>query len=166
MNRRTILIIEDSEEERELLSRYLEFVGARVLEASDGSEGLRTAEDQVVDLILLDLSMPGTNGAETMERLQQRPTTAMIPVVALTAHQPEREELEAAGFCGCLEKPINPFQVVEEVERCIGRLDMPWTELDEPTAQPKPKAGLARTGAAPAASRARGQRRRRPVRSA
>jgi CheY-like chemotaxis protein len=158
MNRRTILIIEDREDEREILSRYLEFVGAGVLQASSGDEGILAAENEVVDLILLDLSLPALDGWQVMERLQQRPATAMIPVVALTAQPLEWEELEAAGFCGCLEKPLNPYVVAEEVERCIGRLDTPWTEPEIAGGAARPRSPQPRSGAgappvAPAAQR-------------
>jgi two-component system, cell cycle response regulator DivK len=124
MNRRTVLIIDDHEEEREIFSRYLEFVGAHVLQAADGEEGLHKARELLPDLILLDLRMPVLDGWQTIERLQLEPATASIPVIALTAHHLESDELERLGFCAYLEKPIVPHRVLEEVERCIGRLDL------------------------------------------
>lgn len=118
--RRTILIIEDNAEERRIFSAYLEFVGVTLLEASDGTMGLKLAREHRPDLILLDLSMPVMNGWETILRLQADEETAGIPVVAVTGHHLPFERLDAAGFCGYLEKPLAPFKVLEEVERCIG----------------------------------------------
>jgi two-component system, cell cycle response regulator DivK len=139
MTRRTILIVDDCEEEREIFSRYIEFVGGRVLEAADGAEGVRVAAEQLPDLILLDISMPLMDGWRAIDLLQRERATAGIPVVALTAHHLDRDELEAAGFCGYLEKPIVPHRVVEEVERCIGRLDAPLSESDTGPAPGTPR---------------------------
>jgi two-component system, cell cycle response regulator DivK len=119
---RTILIIDDNDLERDIFASFLSFAGGRVLEASDGSEGLRVAGSDAPDLILLDLTMPVLDGWETIRRLKAEPRTRGIPVVALTAHHLEWEQLEEEGFCGYLEKPIVPFRVLEEVERCIGTL--------------------------------------------
>ncbi len=127
MNRRTVLIVDDNEEEREIFARYLEFVGGEILTAGDGEEGLRLAENHLPDLILLDLSMPTLDGWETIKRLQQEPATASIPVLAVTAHHLPWEQLEEAGFCGYVEKPVVPYHLLEEVERCIGRLDIDVT---------------------------------------
>jgi two-component system, cell cycle response regulator DivK len=119
---RTILIIDDNDLERDIFASFLRFAGGRVLEASDGSEGLRVAETEVPDLILLDLTMPVLDGWETIRRLKAGARTRGIPVVALTAHHLEWNRLEEVGFCGYLEKPIVPFRVLEEVECCIGPL--------------------------------------------
>jgi two-component system, cell cycle response regulator DivK len=133
MNHRTVLIVDDCEQEREIFSRYLEFVGARLIEACNGEEAILAAMEHLPDLVLLDLSMPVLDGWETIRRLREEPATADIPVVALTAHHLEWERLRDAGFRGYLEKPVVPNRVLEEVERCIGRLDGPWQ--DPPTSR-------------------------------
>jgi CheY-like chemotaxis protein len=115
-----ILLIEGHQENRRILSRYLEFVGARTLGAGSGAVGLRLAAEHSPDLILLDMEMPGDDGWAVMAKLQTHPVSSGIPVVALTEPQRESEKLEAAGFCGYLEKPLIPFVVLEEVERCLG----------------------------------------------
>jgi two-component system, cell cycle response regulator DivK len=119
----TVLIVEDNPEERKIFSTYLEFIGLELIEASNGEEGLRMAHDHNPDLILMDISMPVMNGWQTTLRLKSDPATAGIPVIALTAHHLPSERLEEAGFCGYLEKPLAPFRVLEEVERCLGSLD-------------------------------------------
>jgi len=130
MNRRIILIVDDCEEQRDVLSRYVEFVGGRVVEAENGEEAIRAAEEHLPDLILLDMSMPVMDGWDAMERLKKDPLTAGMPVVALTGKAQDPARLESAGFCGYLEKPICPHAVVVEVERCIGRLDGPWEDSE------------------------------------
>jgi two-component system, cell cycle response regulator DivK len=146
MDDRTILIIDDCQEDREIFTRYLEFAGGRVLEGCNGEEGLRIAQEQLPDVILLDLSMPVLDGWQTIERLQNGSATAVIPVVALTAQHLSWEELEAAGFSGYLEKPLVLHRVLEEVERYLGRLDKAGTDLEQESVR---EASLA---AAPAAA--------------
>ena len=122
MRSKTILVVDDEPEERTIFASYLQFVGGTTLEASNGEEGLRIAREAQPDLILLDITMPVLDGWETMEQFQASPETANIPVLAVTAQQLDAEQLERAGFCGYLQKPISPHRVLEEVERCVGRL--------------------------------------------
>lgn len=123
---KTILLVDDNEEEREIFSTYLRFVGGRVLEAGNGREGIERALEHAPDLILMDLRMPHMDGWEAMEHLSHDPRTARIPVLALTARSVERERVSRAGFCGYLEKPLAPYAVMREVERCVGRLEERW----------------------------------------
>lgn len=119
---RTILIVDDNPHERGIFSTYLQFVGGAVHLAGNGREAVRAAAADRPDLILLDLSMPVMDGWETIRRLKDDPSTARIPVIALTCQRVEWRRLREAGFCGYLEKPLAPFCVLEEVERCIGRV--------------------------------------------
>ncbi len=120
-----ILLIEDDDQEQAVLSRYLEFVGARVVVAGDGEEGIRKAIEDRPDLILLDMRLPKLDGWAVIQRIQMHPETSGIPVVAVTGMELESERLEAAGFCGYLRKPFTPYHVLEEVERCLGTLNEP-----------------------------------------
>ena len=120
MHRKTILVVDDDQAQRRIFSRYLQFTGFRALEATDGDEGVRMARQHAPAMILLDLTMPVKDGWETMEALRNDPATAAIPVAAVTASHLEPERLREAGFCGSLEKPIQPFRVLEEIEACIG----------------------------------------------
>jgi two-component system, cell cycle response regulator DivK len=134
---RTVLVVDDHDEQRRIVATYLEFVGYRALMAADGEEGVRMALADAPDLILLDLRMPVLDGWGTIARLKESALTARIPVMALTAHgQNEEEALEAAGFCGCLKKPLSPFKVLEGVERCLAageeeRLPGSWTHVSD-----------------------------------
>ena len=120
IGRKTILVVDDYPEERKIFSTYLGFVGYDVETAEDGAECLRKARAKPPALILLDLRMPVLNGWETIDQLSQDPATHNVPVMALTASHLEAGLLQDAGFCGYLEKPLAPYRVFSEVERCIG----------------------------------------------
>ena len=122
MRGKQVLVVEDNEHERAILSRYLEFVGGEALAAENGKEGLRVAKEAIPDLILLDLRMPILDGWETIRQLKADPRTSQIRVIALSASKPDPSELRDAGFCGHIPKPVAPYQVLKEVERCIGRV--------------------------------------------
>lgn len=119
---KVILVVDDNPAERDVFTTFLQFAGGQVLQAGDGVEALTMIERHRPRLVLLDLSMPRMDGRETMRRLRQDPSLASIPVIALTAQHLEWEDLEEAGFRGYLEKPIQPFRVLEEVEAWIGPL--------------------------------------------
>jgi two-component system, cell cycle response regulator DivK len=120
--KKTVLIVEDNPEERKIFSTYFQFVGGRVVEAANGEQGLAAAQEYRPDLILMDLSMPVMNGWEAVRRLQSDSRLSRIPVIAITAHHLSVDRLEEAGFCGYLEKPLAPYRVLSEVERCLGPL--------------------------------------------
>lgn len=140
----TVLIVDDNPEERKIFATYLEFVGGRLLEAANGEEGLRIARERLPDLILLDLNMPVMDGWEMIRRLQEEPGIRRIPVVALTAHRLSWERLEDAGFCGYLEKPLAPYRVLEEIERCLGRINQPERSLADLYANRERRSGWRR----------------------
>ena len=119
---KTVLVIDDNPHQRAILSRYLQFVGAKVIEASDGEEGVRLAREHRPTLVLLDLRMPVLDGWGAIRRLRADPATAHLPVVALTATPSDWARLKMAGFTSYLPKPIAPYTVLQEVERCAGRL--------------------------------------------
>lgn len=119
---RTILIVEDDPDQRRILSTYLQFVGGEIVEATNGEEAVRVAGDHRPELILLDISMPVMDGWETVRRLQSDPDTRSIPVIAITGHDLAWGMLEEAGFCGYLKKPLALYEVLREVERCLGPL--------------------------------------------
>ena len=115
-----VLLVDDNEHERKIFSTYLEFVGCTIITAEDGVDGLRLAEEVRPGMILLDLSMPRMDGWEMMKRLQESQALRRIPVIALTASHLEGDQVEEAGFCGYLGKPLAPYRVLEELERCLG----------------------------------------------
>ena len=119
--RETVLVVEDQEDNRRILSVYLEYVGYRVVSAVNGAEGVATAREQRPSVIVMDISMPVLDGYQALRLLREDPELSEIPVIALTAHalSTDREAVLAAGFDSYLAKPIEPRLVAAEVRRII-----------------------------------------------
>jgi len=120
--RKTVLLVEDNEDNLVVYRTILDYVGYHVLEARDGEEGIRLARQEHPDLILMDISIPKIDGWEATRRLKADPGTRAIPVIALTAHALEEDRQKAlqAGCNSYLAKPVEPRRVVEEVRRFVG----------------------------------------------
>ena len=106
----TVLHVEDLEDNRGLVRQIIARIGARLLEAVDGDEGVRIARREKPDLILMDLSLPVLDGWQATTLLKSDPETKDIPVVALTAHAMAGDEQRArqAGCDDYMAKPIDP----------------------------------------------------------
>jgi CheY-like chemotaxis protein len=115
----TILIIEDEHHLRRDIGELLGFSGFTALEAEDGPAGIRLAERELPDLILCDITMPGMDGLQVLERLRANPATAGIPFVFLTARAEGdlRQILKRAGASDYLSKPFTLDQLHEVIER-------------------------------------------------
>jgi CheY-like chemotaxis protein len=113
-----ILIIEDNPTNMSLMVYLLKAFGHGVLEAVNGEVGLVTAQNELPDLVLCDLQMPGIDGYEVARRIKLDSSLNMIPLVAVTAYAMvgDRDKVIAAGFNGYIPKPINPETFVGEVE--------------------------------------------------
>jgi two-component system, cell cycle response regulator DivK len=118
---KTVLLVEDNEDNLVVYRTILEHVGYRVLEARDGEEGVRRAREDHPDIILMDISIPKMDGWEATRHLKASDDTRGIPVIALTAHALEEDRQRAlqVGCDGYLAKPIEPRRVVEEVGRFL-----------------------------------------------
>ena len=112
-----ILIIEDNELNLELASDLLEVKGFVVLQARSAEAGLRLAHQTAVDLILMDLSLPGMDGLAATRELKQDPVTRHLPILALTAHamRGDAEIIAQAGCDGYLTKPIDTREFGNQV---------------------------------------------------
>lgn len=112
-----ILLVEDNDMNRDMLSRRLSRRGFEIIIATDGQEGLDLAATGAPDLILMDMSLPTMDGWETTRRIRAHAPTAGIPVIALTAHamSGDREEALDAGCDDYDTKPI-------EFERLLGKI--------------------------------------------
>lgn len=126
MEKKLILLVEDHPDNVVVYRTILEHYGYRVLTASSGAEGLRLAEEELPDLILMDISLPVMDGCEATRLLKAAERTRHIPVVAVTAHsQAEfRARAEKAGCDGFLVKPVAPRKVASEVSRHLGQPDV------------------------------------------
>src|SRR5215831_3887718 len=121
MNR--ILIVDDNEMNRDVLSRRLRRRGYEVLLAADGRAGLESAQAQSPDLILLDLGLPEIDGWECARRLKADAATRAIPIIALTAHAMvgDAEKATAAGCDDFDTKPIDFERLLERMAALLER---------------------------------------------
>ncbi|MFT5514448.1 MAG: two-component system cell cycle response regulator DivK [Rhodothermales bacterium] len=119
---RRILLVEDNEMNRDMLSRRLIKRGYEVTIAIDGKEGVDMAKKQVPDLILLDMSLPILDGWEAARFLKAESTTAGIPIIALTAHalSGDREKALAAGCDDYDTKPVDLKRLLAKIELHLG----------------------------------------------
>ena len=118
-----VLVVEDNEMNRDMLSRRLQKRGYEVLIAEDGAQGLARAAADLPDLILMDMSLPEVDGWEATRRLRAAEATAKIPIIALTAHafSDDRDKALAAGCDDFDTKPIELPRLLEKMEKLIGR---------------------------------------------
>lgn len=118
MTPRRILVVEDNPLNLKLVRDVLTYAGYDVIEAQSGEDGLRAAEEAPPDLVLMDLQLPGIDGAETMRRLRQGALGADVPVVAVTAlaMAEDKERASRAGFNGYIEKPISVRALPGQIE--------------------------------------------------
>ena len=118
----TVLIVEDNEMNRDMLSRRLERRGFTIRIAVDGAEGVAMATADIPDLVLLDMSLPVMDGWEATRTLKANPDTAGIPVIGLTAHAMagDREKCLAAGCDDYDTKPIELPRLLEKMQSQLG----------------------------------------------
>jgi two-component system, cell cycle response regulator DivK len=118
-----ILIVEDNEMNRDMLSRRLARRGYVVVTAVDGEQGLVAAEAERPDLILMDMSLPVMDGWEATRRLKAESATQTIPVIGLTAHAMtgDRDKAMAAGCDDYDTKPVELPRLLEKIEALLGR---------------------------------------------
>lgn len=116
-----ILLVEDNEMNRDMLSRRLQRRGYEIVLAVDGIDGLQAASASAPDLILLDMSLPLLDGWEVARRLKAAPETAPIPIIALTAHAMagDREQALAAGCDDYDTKPIEFPRLLEKISTLL-----------------------------------------------
>ena len=116
-----ILIVEDNEMNRDMLSRRLERRGFEVSLASDGKQGIEVAESILPDIILMDMSLPVLDGWEATKQLKSKKETQHIPILALTAHAMGMDVKRTLDVgCDDIEtKPINFTRLLEKIEKMI-----------------------------------------------
>ena len=117
--KRTILLIEDNEQNRYLTTFLLEQNGYRVESAMDGLRGIEMAKTLQPDLILLDIQLPKMDGYAVARALREIDALRATPIIAVTSYAMvgDREKSLAAGCNGYIEKPINPETFVADIER-------------------------------------------------
>lgn len=118
-----ILIVEDNEKNLKLVRDLLQVKGYRTLQAGTAELGVDLARQHIPHLILMDIQLPGMDGVAALGQLKADPTTAKIPVLALTAFamKDDRQRFLSAGFDGYLVKPINIRELPEVVREFCER---------------------------------------------
>jgi CheY-like chemotaxis protein len=116
-----ILLVEDNELNRDMLSRRLERKGFDLVMAKDGSEGIEVSNSEKPDLILMDMSLPVLDGWEATKQIKAKEETAHIPIIALTAHamSGDRERALEAGCDDYDTKPIDLPRLLEKITALI-----------------------------------------------
>ncbi len=119
MTQKTILVIEDNEQNLYLMRFLLENHGFKVIEARTGEDGIQAAQALQPGLILLDIQLPGMDGYAVASALRKQPASEMIPIIAVTSYAMvgDRERALGAGATDYIEKPINPATFVEQISR-------------------------------------------------
>ena len=122
-----ILIVEDNEMNRDMLSRRLARRGYVIVAAVDAEQGLAAAAAEKPDLILMDMSLPVMDGWEATQRLKADAATRAIPVIGLTAHAMtgDRDKALAAGCDDYDSKPVELERLLQKIEALLGRSGAP-----------------------------------------
>lgn len=122
-----ILLVEDNEMNRDMLSRRLRKKGHEVLIAADGEAGVRMAASTRPDLILMDMSLPAVDGWEATRRIKGLPETESIPIIALTAHAMagDRDKAIEAGCDDYDSKPVDFERLLGKIQALLGKQGIP-----------------------------------------
>ncbi|GAQ94874.1 two-component system, cell cycle response regulator DivK [Thermodesulfovibrio aggregans] len=115
---KTILVVDDNEDSRELVKKILKKQGYEIIEAVDGEDALAKAIAYRPDLILMDISIPKIDGYEVTKRLKSRIDFKDTPIIAFTAHamRGDQEKALEAGCDGYISKPINVREFPEQIK--------------------------------------------------
>ena len=116
-----VLVVEDNEMNRDMLSRRLERRGYEVITAVDGEDGVNKAQSESPDMILMDMDLPVLDGWAATRQLKDSPDTRLIPVIALTAHAMagDREKAMDAGCDDYDTKPVEFSRLLEKMEKLL-----------------------------------------------
>ena len=121
MERKKILVVDDEEKNRYLISFIFKKDGFEVVTATDGLEGVEAAKRQLVDLIVMDIKMPKMDGYESTRRIKKLEGYQSIPIIALTSYAMAEDKKKAleAGCDGYISKPINPETFRDEIRKYL-----------------------------------------------
>jgi two-component system cell cycle response regulator DivK len=121
MSAKTILHVEDNELNRKIIRDLLRRTSYRLIEAPDGEAAMVVAREQHPDLILMDVQLPKVSGIEATRRVRAEPTTADIPIIAITSFALSGDEQRAkdAGASAYLAKPYSPFTLLDMIRKLL-----------------------------------------------
>ena len=112
-----VLVVEDNMNNMRLIIKLLENDGYETIKAITGEEGVKLAIEEKPDLILMDINLPGIDGLEATRRIRASENDGKVPIIAITSYAMagDREKYLEHGFTGYIEKPIDPFTIIEEI---------------------------------------------------
>ncbi|MCH8989915.1 MAG: response regulator [Chloroflexi bacterium] len=118
-----VLVVEDNEMNRDMLTRRLQRRGYEVITAVDGEDGVNQARSNLPDIILMDMDLPVVDGWAATRELKSSPETQSIPVIALTAHAMagDREKAMEAGCDDYDTKPVEFSRLIEKMDMLLGK---------------------------------------------
>jgi two-component system cell cycle response regulator DivK len=122
VERKTVLVVDDDPDCRIIYSKLLQHAGYGVIEAQDGREGVRRAQEHRPNLIVMDLRLPMLDGWQAAEQIRQDPEMAGTPIIAFTAQVIPGDDARAhgAGFVRYFAKPVEPHDVLHDIQERIG----------------------------------------------
>ncbi len=118
---RSILVVEDHEDNRRILRDLLSSAGYTTIEAVTGEEGVSLAGSHVPDLILMDIQLPGVDGYEATRRIKANPTLKRIPIIAVTSYALGGDDVKAmeAGCDAYVAKPFSPRALLGKIQEYL-----------------------------------------------
>lgn len=121
MNQKTILYVEDNEFNRKIVKQLLAQTRYRLREAADGETGVRMAQEELPDLILMDVQLPKMSGLDATRRLRADPRTAAVPIVVITSYalSGDAEKAKEAGATAYLAKPYSPRDLLAKIREIV-----------------------------------------------
>ena len=122
MSNKKILVVEDTEDNRQILRDLLGMAGYDMIEAHDGAEGVSQATEHKPDLILMDIQMPVMDGYEATRQIKANPELKAIPILAVTSYALSGDEQKTrdAGCDAYIAKPYSPRQMLAKVREILG----------------------------------------------
>jgi len=116
-----ILVVEDEPNNMKLMSFIIKKFGHEPVEAFTGVQGIEKALSLEVDVILMDIKLPDMDGFEVTEKIREM--DMKVPIIAITSYSmvEDLEAMNKAGFNGCIEKPINPMTLLDDINRIISK---------------------------------------------
>ncbi|HEV8718041.1 MAG TPA: response regulator [Candidatus Binatia bacterium] len=116
-----ILVVEDEEDNRRIVRDLLTSVGYEIIEAVTGEEGVKAAETQLPDLILMDIQLPGLDGYEATRQIRANPALRQVPIIAVTSYALSGDDVKAfeAGCNGYVSKPFSPRALLAKIREYL-----------------------------------------------
>ena len=116
-----ILVVEDTEDNRQIIRDLLSSVGYELIEAADGAEAVAMAQAHRPDLILMDIQLPVMDGYEVTRRIRANPELATVPIIAVTSYALSGDETKAreAGCDGYVAKPFSPRHLLAKIREFL-----------------------------------------------